>query len=364
MKIHYIAFARLPTEKAHGLQIMKTCEALAEQGAEVELVIPGRKTAIARDPFEHYGVKKNFTLTTLGTPDLVRWGFLGFLASLFWFAEAVKWRKAFSRADIVYSRDALALFQYIFLGRKLVYEAHQKPTFISRFVARQAWRVVAISKGLKDAYITAGVRQEKVIVAPDAVDEHLFGHVVSKADARRALGLALEAKVVLYAGSLRPEKGAETLAEAVPLVPGALFMFAGAVNPSRAEYWSRVPARFLGQALHEKVAECMRAADVLVIPNSARDDDAARYGSPMKLFEYMASGTPIVASDVPAITDVLPRDAAFYTKPDDPSALAAAITEAFTSSDAPARAARALALSKEHSWRARVAHILEGFKAV
>lgn len=364
MNIHYLAFVRLPTEKAHGLQIMKTCEALADLGAEVELVVPGRKTTIRGDPFEVYNVKKNFTLTMLKTPDLVHWGFFGFLFSLLSFAEAAKWRKRFWKADIVYSRDALVLAQYVLLGRKFVYEAHQTPTATSRFVARRAWRVIALSKGLADAYVSAGVPIEKIIIAPDAVDEHLFNHVVGKNEARRVLGIAPDKKIVFYAGSLHPRKGAETLAEAAQLVPDVVFIFAGAVEPTRAEFWSRVPARFMGQIPHEKVVECLKAVDVLVIPNSARDEDSARYGSPMKLFEYMGSGTPVVASDVPAIADILPQDSAFFAKPDDPTALADAIKEALTSPDASARAVRARALSKQYSWRARGESIVRGLGAV
>jgi glycosyltransferase involved in cell wall biosynthesis len=364
MHIDYLAFIRLPTEKAHGLQIMKTCEALAVAGATVELVIPGRATSISADPFAHYDVQKNFAITALGTPDWVRSGFFGFMASILWFAEAAKWRKGFWKADVVYSRDALVLLQYIFLGRKLVYEAHQTPTALSRFVARRAYRLVVISKGLVDAYIAAGVVREKIILAPDAVDAHLFDNGADKAAARRTLGIAPERKVVFYGGSLRKEKGAETLADTVPLVPEAVFIFAGAVNPSRAEFWSSVPARFLGQILHAQLAACLRAADVLVIANSAHDPDAARYGSPMKLFEYMASGTPIVATEVPAITDILTTDAAFFAKPDDPAALAVAIREALGSPEARARAERALAISTQHSWAARAAHILDGLKAL
>jgi glycosyltransferase involved in cell wall biosynthesis len=354
----------LPTEKAHGLQIMKTCEALATAGATVELVIPGRQTPIHDDPFAHYRVAKNFTLTALGTPDWVRAGQAGFLLSLVWFSEAVKWLGSFGKADVIYSRDALILLQYMLLGRPLVYEAHQTPTFVLRFVARRARRVVVISKGLADAYAAAGVRAEKIILAPDATDEHLFDHVAGKVAARRALGIATDAKVVLYAGSLHPRKGAETLAEAVSLVPSAVFLFAGTVEPTRADFWSTVPARFLGQVPHDKVLECMHAADVLVIPNSARDDDARLYGSPMKLFEYLASGTPIVATRVPALTGVVPEDAAFFAGPDDPAALAAAIAEALTSPTADDRAGKALSLSKQHSWRARAASITQSLKAL
>ena len=62
MKILYIANARMPTEKAHGIQIMKTCEAFAELGHEVELILPWRFNPIKEDIFEYYNVKKNFKI--------------------------------------------------------------------------------------------------------------------------------------------------------------------------------------------------------------------------------------------------------------------------------------------------------------
>src|SRR3989344_2635311 len=153
MTIQYLAFVRLPTEKAHGLQIMKTCEAFAHAGARIELAI-GRQGR--GDPFATYGVKKNFSLSILRGPDLVSWGSLGFIFSLLWFSEVAARQSAFWEADIIYSRDALILLQYIFLRRTLVYEAHQKPNLVSRFVARRAYRLVVISRALAEAYGSAG----------------------------------------------------------------------------------------------------------------------------------------------------------------------------------------------------------------
>ena len=62
IKIFYLANARIPTEKAHGIQIMKMCEALAEQSCELELVIPRRINRLKIDGFEYYKVKKEFYL--------------------------------------------------------------------------------------------------------------------------------------------------------------------------------------------------------------------------------------------------------------------------------------------------------------
>src|SRR3989344_6026752 len=87
MRIAYLANIRLPTEKAHGLQIMKTCEAFVKAGHEVELIVTDRKTPITEEPFAYYGVKTKFTITRLSVPDTVHWGKVGFWWEMFNFAR-------------------------------------------------------------------------------------------------------------------------------------------------------------------------------------------------------------------------------------------------------------------------------------
>lgn len=360
MKIQYLAFVRLPTEKAHGLQIVKTCEALAGAGATVELVIPGRATIITEDPYTFYGAQRSFTFTTVQTPDYVSAGRLGFLLSLTWFAEAVKWRKSFWQADVVYSRDHLILLQYLLLGRRLVFEAHQKPSFFSSIVARCAFRVVVISQALKDAYERVGVRADNIILAPDAAGEPI---ALSRPDARRLLGWDPAARIVLYAGSLSPRKGAEVFAEAARLLPEVTVVVAGAVG-ARTNVWAQAPVRLMGQIPPAQVAIALRAADVLVVPSSAKDEDSALFGSPMKLFESLASGTPLVASRVPAVTSIVPDTAVYLVPADDPRALANGIQTALSDPRASERAMRAQEVARGYSWQERARRIREGLKGV
>ena len=71
MKLIYITNSRFPTEKAHGVQISKMCEAFVKQGIEIELVCPKRKNKIKENFFEYYDIKKNFKLKKLWSLDLV-----------------------------------------------------------------------------------------------------------------------------------------------------------------------------------------------------------------------------------------------------------------------------------------------------
>jgi len=323
MNILYLAFIRLPTEKAHGVQIMKTCEALAEQGVDVELVIPGRKTYIKENPFEYYDVKKNFSIKKLYVLDLVKWGSLGFTFSALWFSEIAKWRKSFWKADIIYSRDAFVLLQYLLLRRKLVYEAHTKPTFISTFVAKRSYKLIVISEGLRDAYIAKGIPEEKITVAHDAIDPEPFQKHYDQKESREWLGIPQDKKVALYVGKIDEAKGADTFAAASEHVPeDTLCVLIGPESPLKDSLKAKYPkALFLPETPYRELPRVLASADVLVLSNSAKNEDASLYTSPLKAFAYLASGKPIVASDVPALRKIF-GDKVLFFAPNDQYVLA------------------------------------------
>jgi glycosyltransferase involved in cell wall biosynthesis len=339
----------MPTEKAHGIQIMKTCEALANAGAEVELVVPDRRTPITEDPFVYYGVKNTFTLTRAWVPDFVSWGSIGFFISAILFSERAARQRSFWRADIVYSRDALILFQYILLGRPLVYEAHTAPTWVSTFVAQRARKVVTISQGLKDAYIERGISAEKIIVAHDAVDLD-FSHAPSQAEARNRLGLPLDKKIALYVGKIDREKGAHILAAASELLQDIQVVLIGD-GPELSGIKAAFPKVIcLPATPYKDLPFVLPAADILVIPNSGLSPTFSTYTSPLKLFAYLASGVPIVASDVPAIREVVGDDAVRFFRPDDVQALVAALENTHQPRPTP----------RAHTWHERATGILKG----
>ena len=102
----------------------------------------------------------------------------------------------------------------------------------------------------------------------------------------------------------------------------------------------------------------MRAADVLVLPNTALEDASKYETSPVKLFEYLSSGVPVVASDLPSIRDIVTdKEVCFFT-PDDPKDLAGKIQSIWTEETvAESRAIAGKAYAKSCSWEARSLHI-------
>lgn len=343
-RLLYLATVRLPTERAHGLQIMKTCEAFASHGVSVELVVPGRSSALGDDPFAYYGVQKNFTLTSVSSPDLVRFGVLGFLTTIVLFSEWVKLSKAFWAADVIYSRDSLVLLQYALLGRRLVYEAHRKPTLSDRLVARIAHRVVVITESLKKEFIRLGVDASRIVVAHDAVQ-------VDDVRAEK-----MNPDTISYAGSFFPEKGVDTVIAAATLIPDTRFILVG----DNSKRLLSLPPNVCLEGLktpHEARHILARSAVVLV-PNSARFASSSTFTSPMKLFEALASGSKVVAADVPAIREVVDESAVWFFKPDDAESLAKAITTALTDVDGTTKVSKALRIAERYSWKGRAEKIM------
>lgn len=360
MNIRYVANIRLPTEKAHGVQIMKMCEAFASLGHTVELVVTDRATHIPDDPFSYYGVEANFTIQRIPVPEILFLGPLGFIAQSYVFA----WRSsAYLRdrqSDIVYGRDERVLSLFVRRGfRCVVWESHTGSWNAAvRHLAKNISRIVTISEGLRGFYVSRGIPREKVIVAHDGIDPEQFARPLSKEGARARLGLPLDKKIAMYIGRLDGWKGSGTFLDASHLLSKDWLAVVIGGEPGQVEdLRGRYPGvHFLGFLPYRDLSDNQQAADVLVLPNTGTDTVSATFTSPLKLFSYMASGVPIVASDLPSIREILDERSAVLVPPDDPTALARGIEEA---QGAPDRAVAAQELAKGFSWRARAEKIVQ-----
>lgn len=343
MKLLYIVNARIPTEKAHGIAVMKMCEAFAKQGLEVELVVPRRFNEIKEDPFTYYGVEKNFSIKKLFVIDLMHWlGKVGFLIEALVFAEMAFWYGLFSKADIIYGRDELSLSHLSLFKKNVVWEAHTaKSRWLVGGLLKRCKVLVVISRGLMNYYTSLGAPEEKLLVAPSGVDVSKFEIKNSKSELRERLGLPQDKKIVMYVGHTYTWKGVDTLKEASKLLP------------------EDVQVVFVSGKKHSEIPAYLKAADLLVLPNSGKEDVSRLHTSPMKLFEYMASGTPMVVSDLPSMREVLDDSMAYFFKPDDSESLKEVIIRALDSNGLGKDNAEKV---KEYSWSKRSEKIIEFIK--
>lgn len=391
MKLLYIANIRLPTERAHGLQIVQNCEAFADAGAEVSLWIARRvntaELRAVRDVWSHYGVKRNFALRRLFCIDLLplvpgrtdQIAQLMFGLQLATFTLVVLIASLFSDVDIFYSRDPLVLFCLSFVKPRdlLVYEAHMSSEgragrLIQRRVLRHTRAVFTTTRHLADELIADGADPARVQVAHDGIRAGRFEGMPDRATARARLGLPDDAFLVGYVGRFEAvglDKGVGLLADAAACASGVGLLLVGgpeeAVDGLRlrwhAQRGSDESFCYAGQVAPEEVPGYLAACDVCAIP-SPPNSFFAHHSSPMKLFEYMAARRAILASDLPAIREVV-RDGetAFLLPPTDGTAWVEAIQRLRDDPDLRTRladAAYALVM-EQYTWDARARRILE-----
>jgi glycosyltransferase involved in cell wall biosynthesis len=367
----YIANIRLPTERAHGIQIMKTCEALSAAGVRATLIVPRRKNKIIDDPFSYYQVKPTFDIVRIPTLDLVPLGRIGFFLETLIFSELATWfirlKLAGNRSDrVVYSRDVWPLANIMFLRWNIFWEAHSaKRTFFSHKLLKSINGLVVISRGLRDFYAEAGFDPKKIHIAHDAVDFKDFDVSISKKEARTKLGLPESGKIVMYIGLLDDWKGYKTLLNASESLreQGIQTAIIGEHKTDMDILRARYPhVHFLGYRPYTELATNQRAADILVIPNSAKNENSNLHTSPLKLFAHMASGVPIVASRIPSLCEVLDDQTAYFFQSDDSQDLARAIVYCINDPKATEKAKRAAEKVSVFSWDNRARDILEFIK--
>lgn len=366
MNIAYLSSARVPDDWAHVLQILKTCDALARAGVTVELVVPYRIGTRKEDPYAFANVGRTFRITRLPCIDLSRTSENPFLYHLrtFSFLFFARLYLAVLPHDLVYTRELLAPTR----PERTVFEVHAATKNVLSAVSKlsRARSVVAISNGIREDLVRAGVPEHNVVVAPDAIDLDEFAKPESRSEARKRLGIREDAKVALYIGMLGSWKGTDTLAEAARLLaPEVKVVVIGGEEHELPEWRKRYPeVSFLGFRPYAELADNQQAADVLVLPNTGKDPVSARHTSPLKLFSYMASGIPMVVSDLPSLREVVDEKSAFIVEPDDAAALAAGIRAALADpAEAARRSSAAQSLVAHHTWDARARRILNTLPA-
>jgi glycosyltransferase involved in cell wall biosynthesis len=276
----------------------------------------------------------------------------------------------------VYCREEKLLFFMIVLNQlwfrlplTFCYEIHHlvyMEAWWHKYILRHIQHVISITYGMKEALVNAGYPENGVMVAADAVDVALFDVPLSKEEARSMTGLPLDKHIVMYVGSIdEPWKGAGVFYEAAKRFDArTLFVIVGGkphyVAAFEKEYPPRETVRMVGHKEYATEAPVyMKAADILVVPNSAKQEISRIATSPLKIFAYMAAGRPIVASELPSTLEILNDHNSYLVAPDDADDLAKGIrTVAENATLGQALAEQARKDVERYTWQKRAAAIL------
>lgn len=381
-RIIYVTNARLPTEKAHGLATMKLAEAFAKAGAEVVVIAPWRRNPLREDPFVYYGADRIFRIAFLPSIDLLWFPFgkaVTFPLQLFSFSlVAAAWlllrygSTGGLRDAVIFSHDHIPLFFAGLIAPRIFYDIHDYPSqnpFFRRVLRRAIGFSVQTRGKVAALARDFGIAPERVVAWPNGTDVERFRDIMPRDQARERLGIPASRTIVLYTGSLQSWKGVDTLVRASALLPVGCEIYIVGGAPHEITPLKRLAPgaaiTFAGARPWREMPLWLAAADVLVLPNTGREEVSRSWTSPMKLFEYMASGRPIVASDIPSIREIIDETKAFFARPDDPASLAAAIRTAREDARGAAeRARRAQVAVSCYTWASRANAILAHIRSL
>lgn len=363
-KIAYFSSSLIPSRTANSTQVMKMCSAIAELGYTITLYCKdGARDKKISEIYENYGVAQNFEIIFL---PYVNFPIIGTV----FFSLAQVWT-LFQRggADIIYGRNCLALLMASLFRADIIYEAHDNPRkgrylLESLLLKLSKLRgLVLISNSLKLRYkeIFPSFDDRKFIVAHDGADVTDNSNIneIIKLNSGVQLG---------YVGHLYPGKGMEVIKSLAALRPNWVFNIVGG-NDDDIKNWREITSEnvvYHGFVERRYVPTILRQFDVLLLPplpcvQGVGGGDIGKFMSPLKAFEYMSSGTPVVCSDIPAMAELFTNNHdAILVKPYDHGAWIEAI-EKLLNDDALSREIADNArktLVQQYTWARRAKRVI------
>jgi glycosyltransferase involved in cell wall biosynthesis len=349
IRIIYPVPELFPDNRARFIQIINTCHALAQKGLSVELITGLKKGCDKEKIFNFYGLKpcKNLNIVKLPIMRRERGKFLKiswngiFNFSLLAYLLLKKKEKA-----VIFLRH-LKLAKFLLRFRKMItnhiiFEVHeifhlndslnlsQKAKLKKNEIEiyKKVDALICISNQLRDFLLKLiNVQENRIFVIYDAFKKEWL-----------EIKRNLDNSFICYTGSLYAWKGVDVLISAMKFLPNEKLLIVG--GGDRLEKLKELAikenvadrVKFIGSVSHELIPEYLSKAKVAVLPNIS--EGPSQFSSPLKLFEYMAAGIPIVASDLPVFREILQdNETAIFFEPGNPESLAYAIKKVLNSKE-------------------------------
>lgn len=378
-RVHYISPSLLPSRSANSVHVMLQCDGLTKVGAEVALYAQRSihdNTRFKKVLHDFYGVDTHSWKLVTCSPAISH-------ASTLQIAiKAVLSILKAPKNELTISRNLYASLILIALGRQVLFETHQLESgfrkIIQKYILQKnKGKTVLISKKLVECLEEHHeITLSNFIVCHDAAPEGIqrLSPSVRRTNLKRMVAPSdLQINhydlVCGYFGQLYSGRGIEIIEELANARPNCMFMvFGGGVREVASR---RLTASknliFMGHVAHPVAKEYQRSVDVLLMPYQkavsigVKGHDTARWMSPMKMFEYMAAGVPIISSDLPVLKEVLhDRQNALLVQADQPKEWIKALDEILSGSCNPDQLGEnAHNLYKEkYTWTSRASALL------
>jgi glycosyltransferase involved in cell wall biosynthesis len=328
MKIICISTSVIPAATAHSMQLMKVCHTLGQLGHQVELIVPGNADEAWETLAKHYGLSQPFSIKYIKSkPAFKRYDF-----SL----KAIQYAQR-QKPDFIYTWLLPAAVMALWSDMPAILEIHDRitgmgaPWFFKQFLVSKTPKRLAV---ITDALVKILSRQfpkyegnVDTVLAPNGVELERYKYLPSTSDARKQLGLP-DRLTVVYSGGFYAGRGIELLHGLARQNPKIQFIWAGGNSRSVEEWKQKLSTEGLenvhltGFINNDELPLYQAAGDILVMPFStaiagSSGGNSAEICSPMKMFDYLASGRAVMASDLPVLHEVLNDGNAMLLPPED-----------------------------------------------
>ena len=355
---------------------MKACAALVELGHELTLWLPAGGPEPEWEVLAvHYGIRVRFPIRRLRSLRALR-------GYDFCLQAVLGGRRAGAQLIYVWPYQAAAIGSR--LGYPTLLEVHDRP---AGGMGPRLFRVFLRGKGARRALVTtealrswlaANYGQERMehlaVVIPNGVDLDRYRGLPEPIEARAVLGLP-ERFSAGYTGHLYAGRGLELMLSLARWMPDVQLLWAGG-QPEAVSYWQDrlrqegiENLKLLGFVPNERLPIVQAACEVLLMPYERRiavssGGDTSATASPMKLFEYLAAGRAILASDLPVLREVLNEANAQLLPPDEPELWREALQRLRKYPERRARLGEQARLdAQRYSWTERARRAVEGLES-
>lgn len=311
MRILYLSLSYVPSRRASSIQVMRSCSAYAQRGHDITLVAKRYDEPSARGTSVHefYGVPPTFRVDLAARPSRRGGGLV------YAFEVARRVLAAYRHVDLVYCRDLPGAALAVALGMPVVLESHgvpeiawQKHLWDRAVNARSFVGLVVVSNALRDGLAQMNLlpRNGRVVVARNATEPFAGSEPRAEVGSPPRIG---------YVGNLYENRGLEIIVDLARELPHCRFELVGGAEKDLARWRGlRLSPNIVlhGFQPPSRLREIYHSLDVLLMPypregiyGPTGGADSSRYCSPIKMFEYMASGVPVIASDLAVLQEVL-----------------------------------------------------------
>ena len=323
LNIHYISPSYLPSKAANAVHVIHQTAALSKLDLEISLY--GARSTSQKNFKSYlersYGVDLRSVKLKLFMPFIDK----GINIQIAIYSIFKLIFLSFHKEHKIYSRNLYAAFFFdVILRRKIIFETHQIEIGINGFFQKMLLKsnfsqVVLITNELhRILELHFSIKISKVNILSDAAPSGItpLKDQIQKKESLKNQGVS-ETEFIFscgYFGHLYEGRGIEVIISLAELLPNVLFLVFGGNEEDLKRLSSKnltSNIRLMGHVDNSLAREIMLAVDCLLMPYQEKvsigqkGHDTARWMSPMKMFEYMATNNPIISSDLPALKEIL-----------------------------------------------------------